>query len=72
MAVFSRRELMRLICPHYILNIALALSFIFLKTISPFCDYLFVDCDLGMVGNDVYYAVSTLISMNILTKLERK
>ena len=36
--------------PHYIVNVFLALSFFLLKTIPPFCEYMFDDCVLDLVS----------------------
>lgn len=51
MGIFSKRELKRLIHPHYVVNIFLAIAFILLKTVRPICSYLFTECDLDYVCN---------------------
>ena len=38
------------VVPHYIINIFLACSFYVLKSVSPFCEYLFDDCSIDLVS----------------------
>ncbi|RWS24854.1 thioredoxin domain-containing protein-like protein [Leptotrombidium deliense] len=46
MAIVSRRELKKVVHPHYILNVLLASSYIILKTLPPMCSFLFSSCNL--------------------------
>lgn len=49
MALINARDLHKVCHPHYLINILLAFSFLFLKLVPPFCSYLFKECQLEHV-----------------------
>lgn len=51
MAFIAARELRKALHPHYLTNIILAFSFLFLKSVPPFCAFLFDSCELDYVSN---------------------
>lgn len=62
MALITSRELKRLIHPHYLINILLALSFLILKKTPQFCSRLFKDgCELTSRQSEIYFFLAVII-----------
>ncbi|XP_017479484.1 PREDICTED: thioredoxin-related transmembrane protein 2 homolog [Rhagoletis zephyria] len=63
MVLIEKRELRKVLHPHYLTNIILALSFILLKSISPICAVTFIPylssaCMITKLGNVILFAAS--------------
>jgi thiol-disulfide isomerase/thioredoxin len=61
MGLISLREAKKLVHPHYILNLMLALSYIFLKTLNPFCELLFSSCELDYRETEILFFTVVII-----------
>ncbi|KAI1292041.1 Thioredoxin-related transmembrane protein 2 -like protein [Halotydeus destructor] len=61
MALFSKREIRRLVHPHYLINMFLALSFIVLKNLKPVCGYIFKECDLDYRETEILFFTLVVI-----------
>jgi thiol-disulfide isomerase/thioredoxin len=61
MALISRNELKRILRLHYITNILLAISFVFLKNVWPFCQLLFNSCQLDYRETEILFFTAVII-----------
>ena len=58
----SITQLKRLLRLHYLTNICLSLSFLFLRCISPFCHFLFNSCQLDYVMKQMINFINECIN----------
>ncbi|KAI2804793.1 hypothetical protein RDWZM_008087 [Blomia tropicalis] len=61
MVLINKRELARVIHPHYITNVILALSFVALKSIPSVCDVLFNSCELDYRETEILFFTGVII-----------
>ncbi|XP_054166431.1 thioredoxin-related transmembrane protein 2 homolog [Oppia nitens] len=61
MALIPIPHLRRLLRLHYVTNILLAISFLVLKCLSPFCDYLFSECQLDYKETEILFFTAVVI-----------
>lgn len=61
MAIVNKRELQKILHPHYLVNLVLALSFLILKNVPPFCSFLFEVCELDYVSIVQDFTISLIM-----------
>nr|XP_046916494.1 thioredoxin-related transmembrane protein 2 homolog [Dermatophagoides farinae] len=61
MAIINTRDLHKVCHPHYLVNILLAFSFLVLKLVPPFCNYLFKECQLEHRDTEILFFTIVII-----------